>query len=88
MASILDSSKTGVRRTRLQCRCNLSYVSLCDYIDMLKVLDLLGESSEGEREDKYSVFQTTDRGREFLTRYNELLSYVQKDGLGMKLLDW
>ena len=70
MASILDSSVSGSRKTSIMYRCNLSFKQLEVYLRFLLNKGLL-KTFDGVRESA-QLFQTTSRGMDFLRAYQNL----------------
>jgi predicted transcriptional regulator len=71
MASILHEASRRTRKTRIMYGCNLSYRQLQRYLTLLSNMDLLRAFSEREsRETRF--FQTTEKGKAFLSAYREL----------------
>jgi len=75
MACILENSNEGSRKTRLIYRCNLSLAQFKLYRDCLIEVGLLRVS---KLEDGTEIYQTTDKGREFLRDYNSIKSILDK----------
>jgi len=69
MACILENATGGSRKTRLIYRCNLSLTQFNLYEDCLVEARLLTAST---REDGVEIFQTTEKGREFLRDYKKI----------------
>jgi len=69
MACILENAAGGSRKTRLIYGCNLSPTQFNLYEDCLVEAGLLTVS---KREDGVEMFQTTEKGREFLRDYRKI----------------
>ncbi len=65
-AKILETCRTGAKRTHIMYHANLSFRQLNKYVDLLETRVLVRYDS-GSR-----VFRITERGRDFLLDYNEL----------------
>jgi predicted transcriptional regulator len=75
MADILETSQSGVKKTCLMYRCNLSFKQLKYYLDFLLRKELLRMTVEDMRSN-HDLFETTDKGKEFLKTYNCLKAFV------------
>jgi predicted transcriptional regulator len=75
MADILETSQSGVKKTCLMYRCNLSFKQLKYYLDFLLRKELLRMTAEDMRSN-HDLFETTDKGKEFLKTYNCLKAFV------------
>ena len=75
MACILENSNEGSRKTRLIYRCNLSLAQFKLYRDCLIEVGLLRVS---KLEDGTEIYETTDKGREFLKDYRNVKSILDK----------
>jgi len=69
VADILDvaNKEGGVNKTRIVYRANLNFRRLEGYMEPLMERGLIRENSEGGD----ALFETTERGREFLNRYRK-----------------
>ncbi len=68
---ILKLCRTPSRKTRILYKCNLSFELLQKYIMSLLSKDLLAIDSDG-------LFQTTEKGKGFLTTYGNLETLTAK----------
>jgi len=75
MACILENSNDSSRKTRLIYRCNLSLAQFNLYKDCLVEAGLLKVS---KREDGVEIFETTEKGKEFLRDYKKIKSILDK----------
>ena len=75
MACILENSNESSRKTRLIYRCNLSLAQFNLYKDCLVEAGLLKVST---REDGAEIFETTEKGKEFLRDYKRIKSVLDK----------
>lgn len=69
MAEILAETKTGLKKTRIICKCNLSYKQLELYIKMLLEQKLLARKSDEKGQEK---FVTTTKGNNFVKNFQAL----------------
>ena len=69
MACILENSRESSRKTRLIYKCNLSLSVFNLYKEFLAETGLLKVS---RREDGVEIFETTEKGEEFLKDYQEI----------------
>ena len=75
MADILETSQGGVKKTWLMYRCNLSFKQLKYYLDFLLRKELLRISADNANSNN-DLFETTNKGKEFLKTYNCLKAFV------------
>ena len=75
MACILDNCKDGLSETILIDRCNLSFSQFNLYKKALAETGLLTAYGQKKEND---VFETTERGREFLKDFREIKSILSK----------
>ena len=66
MASILESAKTGITKTKLMYNAFLSYAQMIGYLKYVQENDLL------RFEEKTQVYKTTKKGLGFLKLSHEL----------------
>jgi predicted transcriptional regulator len=74
IASILDASNSGAKRTYLMYRCNLSFKQLKNYSGFLLSSGLLHTVNE---EANNGTLQITDKGREFVRAYKNLKALMR-----------
>lgn len=75
MTEILDAlSQEMLRKTHITFRCNLDSRAVTKYV---KTLSLLGFIKENKKEPKY--FEITEKGRDFLKKYDDLISLLVED---------
>jgi predicted transcriptional regulator len=74
VADILVASSGGVRKTYLMYHCNLSFSQMKVYSRFLLNKDLLRVSGDGG--SGQSLFEVTDKGREFLKAYRGLVALM------------
>jgi len=63
IAEILDSAKTGAKKTRIMYSCGLSYRFVQKYLNLLLETGLLRLGTS---------YQTTDKGMGFLQKYHKM----------------
>jgi len=68
IACILKASRSGVRKTRLMRRCNLSFSQLKNYLN----LALKKELVIVEKTEFYTLFKISNKGKAFLETYESL----------------
>ncbi|HJW98366.1 MAG TPA: winged helix-turn-helix domain-containing protein [Candidatus Bathyarchaeia archaeon] len=76
IADILVASHGGVKKTYLMYRCNLSFKQLKNYSHFLVNNGLLLMTRQQEKTD-YSLFELTQKGREFLKAYKGLKALIE-----------
>jgi predicted transcriptional regulator len=75
MTEILDAlSQEMLRKTHITFRCNLDSRAVTKYV---KTLRLLGFIEPSKKDSKY--FEITTKGREFLKKYDDLISLLVED---------
>jgi predicted transcriptional regulator len=75
-ADILEASYSGVRKTYLMYRCNMSFKQLKNYLDFLLGKELLCVVA-GDVNSNHGLFEITDKGKEFLRTYKGLKALVK-----------
>lgn len=75
IAYILKSSNGGARKTKLIYKCNLSFSQFTLYKNCLVKAGLLRVSIQ---DDGTEIFETTEKGREFLRDYKKIKSVLDK----------
>jgi predicted transcriptional regulator len=76
IADILNASHGGVKKTYLMYRCNLSFKQLKSYSHFLVGNGLLLMTRQQEKTD-FSLFELTQKGREFLRAYKGLKALIE-----------
>ena len=76
IADILETSQGGVKKTCLMYRCNLSFRQLKYYSDFMLRKELLRVVADDVNSD-HGLFETTDKGKEFLKTYTCLKALVK-----------
>ena len=76
IADILDASYGGARKTNLMYRCNLSFKQLKGYSGFLLGTGLLRVNGRTSKSDA-SLFELTEKGREFLKAYKGLKALMK-----------
>ena len=74
VATILNLSRSGIKKTDIMYRANLSYSLLKKYVEFLKEQGLIEErdSSNASDEKSSAMIYTTRKGRDFLEKYKAL----------------
>lgn len=75
VAEILEIAKEGTLKTQIMYRANLSFTQLNDYITFMLKICLLQKIRENEKEK----YETTEKGMEFLQRYQEITELLKND---------
>jgi predicted transcriptional regulator len=78
-ADILEASNGGVRKTYLMYRCNLSFKQLKYYLGFLLGNELLSVAARDVHLN-HCLFETTDKGKEFLKAYKGLKTFMKEFG--------
>lgn len=73
-ANILRITVSDESKTHIMYRANLSYDTVKRYIDRLIHLKMIQRKVDGNRE----VFVTTEKGKLFLERFNELKKVIEE----------
>jgi predicted transcriptional regulator len=76
MADILETSQSGVRKTCLMYRCNLSFRQLKYYSNFMLRKKLLRIVADNVNSD-HGLLETTDKGKKFLKTYTCLKALVE-----------
>jgi len=75
MADILSLSTSGIRKTHIMYRANLSYEQILYYLNELLNKALMVQDIDGT----HITYRTTDKGREFLNCFSELCELSRED---------
>lgn len=75
VANILDISRTGILKTQIMYRANLSFTQLNDYLTFLMDNSLITQSNV-EGKEGYII---TAKGLGFLKRHRELTNMLEND---------
>jgi len=75
VADILKASIGGAKKTQLMYRCNLSFHQLKFYLKFLLEKQLLRRSTI-QKSRSSIIFETTEKGQEFLRNYKILKSLI------------
>jgi predicted transcriptional regulator len=73
MADILDSSRCGVKKTRLMYKCSMSFTQLEEYLDLVLRARLLFVESDGS----HVLFRISGKGKSFLKAYESLKALMK-----------
>jgi predicted transcriptional regulator len=76
MADILEASQSGVKKTYLMYRCNMSFRQLKYYLEFLLRKDLIHRVTD-DGNCNPGLFKITSKGKDFLKVYNGLRSLIQ-----------
>jgi len=68
IASILESATNGAKKTRIMYRAALNFRQLQRYLPLLIKRGLINYAET----NKGAVYKTTEKGRDFLQKYEEL----------------
>jgi len=68
IASILESATSGVKKTRIMYKAALNFRQLQRYLPLLIKRGLINYAET----NKGAVYKTTEKGRDFLKKYEEL----------------
>ncbi|HDI42209.1 MAG TPA: transcriptional regulator [Candidatus Bathyarchaeota archaeon] len=74
IASILEVAKNRVSKTRLVYKANLNFALLNKYLSFLIRANLIREI----RKNSSIYYETTEKGRAFLSRYRQLRSLLEE----------
>jgi len=74
IAEILEIAKDGVLKTQIMYRANLSFTQLNDYLKFMLKNGLLEKISSNDKE----VYKATEKGVNFLQRYNEIAELLKE----------
>ena len=75
IANILVAASGGVRKTAIMYRCNLSFRQLEIYLDFLQEKGLLNVFTR-QRSRASVLFETTDKGMDYLQAYRSLAALM------------
>lgn len=79
MGDVLGLATSGIKKTHIMYRANLSYEQVHLYLSELigKKLIIQDVSPDGV------VYRTTDKGREFLLYYNRITEFLEEPQIGL-----
>jgi predicted transcriptional regulator len=72
MADVLALSTTGIKKTHIMYRANLSYEQILHYLNQLLTKGLIAQDVS----DGSLVYRTTEKGREFLMCYSRMTELI------------
>lgn len=72
-AEILEIAKEGTLKTQIMYRANLSFSQLNKYLDFMLKISFLEKIEVTDRE----IYRATDKGMDFLQRYNYILEFLR-----------
>ncbi|MEW5841324.1 winged helix-turn-helix domain-containing protein [Nitrososphaera sp.] len=78
MGDVLGLATSGIKKTHIMYRANLSYEQVHMYLAELIEKGLLAQSAG----DEGVVYRTTERGREYLHYYGRLVGLLEEGGDG------
>lgn len=70
---ILDACHVNTKKTVLMSSCNLSFKQFAGYLDLMLGANLLLIENDGPR----LLFRISDKGREFVKAYEELMTMIE-----------
>jgi predicted transcriptional regulator len=68
IAEILKIAEDGSLKTQIMYKANLSFAQLNEYLSFLTRMELL----KIHKEERKKIYRTTDKGEEYLDRYEEI----------------
>ena len=74
MADVLALSTSGIKKTHIMYRANLSYEQILYYLNQLLGKGLIAQDVS----DGALVYRTTEKGREFLAYYSRMSDLITK----------
>jgi predicted transcriptional regulator len=72
MADVLSLSTSGIKKTHIMYRANLSYEQIIHYLNQLLGKGLIAQDAA----DGSLVYRTTEKGREFLACYSRMSELI------------
>jgi predicted transcriptional regulator len=72
MADVLSLSTSGIKKTHIMYRANLSYEQIIHYLNQLLGKGLIAQVAA----DGSLVYRTTEKGREFLACYSRMSELI------------
>jgi predicted transcriptional regulator len=81
VAHILEIANEGARKTEILYKAFLSYPQLRDYLDALT-----GSGMLMYREEKATIFYTTEKGKRLLDMYKEIDGMIPKENMLTKVM--
>ena len=75
IAEILTIAQDGLLKTQIMYRANLSFAQLNEYLDFLTKIELL----EIAKENRKTMYRTTDKGELYLEKYEDISGLLGKD---------
>ncbi len=81
MEEIIALATSGIRKTEIMRKANLSHKQMCLYLEELISKRLISQdlSTNG------AVYRTTEKGREFLLYYTRLIEFLGEGKQGLEL---
>ena len=81
MADVLSLSTTGIKKTHIMYRANLSYEQILYYLNELLGKGLIVQDVA----DGALVYRTPEKGREFLACYGRMVELVRESEVAQKV---
>ncbi len=75
-AAILSTAKGGAKKSHIVYKANLNFEIVRKYLDHLKSAGLIAEPAKGG-----SLFVTTEKGIDYLSRFEELKDYLEESDI-------
>jgi predicted transcriptional regulator len=75
IAEILKIAEDGSLKTQIMYKANLSFAQLNDYLSFLTRMELL----KIHKEERKKIYRTTDKGEEYLDRYEEISNLLRTE---------
>jgi predicted transcriptional regulator len=80
IAEILEIAKDGTLKTQVMYKANLSFTQLNEYLKFMLKIRLLEKILENDKER----YKATEKGLNFLQRYNEITDLLKTEGYNCK----
>ena len=75
IAEILKIAEDGSLKTQIMYKANLSFAQLNEYLSFLTRMELL----KIHKEERKKIYRTTDKGEEYLDRYEEISNLLRTE---------
>jgi predicted transcriptional regulator len=82
MGDVAALATSGIKKTHIMLKANLSYKQMCLYLEELISKRLI---SQDVSTDGVVVYRTTEKGREFLLYYTHLVEFLEEKKQGLEL---
>jgi predicted transcriptional regulator len=82
MGDVVALATSGINKTHIMLKANLSYKQMCLYLEELISKRLISQdvSSPGG-----VIYRTTEKGKEFLLYYTHLVEFLEEEKQGLEL---